>query len=513
VSVAPRADQALADEARGTGSRDGLSRAEARWARAPAVGLAGVLALGALNFLWQLGSSSYYVDELQSLDASLKPLGGFLHGLGTIEISPPAYFLFLHEWLYRLGSGSAWLRQLAAGHESLARLPSAVCGVLLVASVYWLTSLLSDRRATRVGAAALTALSPFVLQYAQLAQPYVFAALAATVAIGAAIAAERRPRARGRWLAVSLLACVLALCLHYTAALVVAPVCAWVAASARAPRGWRVGFPAGCLATGLALLPLALTQHRHFPGRPGTAHSGAVSLTSVANMIETPFTGRVDALRGLGVAVIVLAAVAAVRRGASARRRAVPVLAVGVPLCLLAVSAVGGASFLGHLMLPRYAAAAAPLMIVMVALAAESLPLPGAVALGACAAVVSLAGLLESHRSSGFYFDARDAVGYIEAHHRAHDAVLAPSDDVEALPLSGYGLDRLHPSRLGSGPNPLAEGRRVWVIGQLPQQNTPSSGELLRFERAALRSSAERPLSARVFPGVPPLAVVLFGPA
>jgi len=194
--------------------------------------LAAIGSLAAANFGWQLGSSSFYVDEVDAVGSALYPLGQLLHAVSRMEISPPAYYAFMHEWLYRFG----W------SHEWVARLPSAACGVLLVGAVYWLCSQLQARRVTGLAAAALTALSPFVLEEAQLAEPYVFAALAVTVAVAAAVRAERETPAASRWLVVALAASVLALCLHYTAALAIAPLCVFVAARSSTPRRWRIAF-------------------------------------------------------------------------------------------------------------------------------------------------------------------------------------------------------------------------------------------------------------------------------
>jgi len=103
--------------------------------------LPAVIAVAAANFLWQLGSSSYFVDEVQSVDVATRPLGGVLHATATLEVSPPAYFYFEHEWLGHLGSLSEWA----------ARLPSAICGILLAGPVWWLATLVSDRRAVDRG--------------------------------------------------------------------------------------------------------------------------------------------------------------------------------------------------------------------------------------------------------------------------------------------------------------------------------------------------------------------------
>ena len=116
-----------------------LERSTAWWSR---LALAAVIGLAAANFLWQLGSSSYYVDEIQALAVSLHPISGLLHAIANDEITPPAYFAFLHEWTGHVGTGPEWVT----------RLPSALCGVALVGAVYWLASVVSERRLVALGA-------------------------------------------------------------------------------------------------------------------------------------------------------------------------------------------------------------------------------------------------------------------------------------------------------------------------------------------------------------------------
>jgi 4-amino-4-deoxy-L-arabinose transferase-like glycosyltransferase len=477
-----------------------------------------LMTLGAVNFIWQLGSSSYYVDEVQSVNVSQHALGTFFSALTHMEVSPPAYYLFLHEWLYRFGFG----------HEWIARLPSALAGTALVGVVYWLCSLVSERLSTRLIAAALAALSPFVLQYAQLAQPYVFVALASAIAVGATVQALRNHHARGARLAVALVCSVLALCLHYTAAVITAPLCVWIATRSSLPRAWRAAFPLVALATGAALLPLVLAQHRSVGSRPGTAHSGAVNLTSVVSMFEVPFTGRVDALRVLGAIVTVLscAVVAlAVCRGNAARelvgsrsgrltregaRALMPVLALGVPLVLLVFSALVERGFLGHLMLPRYAAIGAPFTIVTVALAFELTPRPVGSALLACAAIVIALGLRDSHRPTGFYADARGVAHYLRPLLTPGESVLATTDTVVQIPLLWYGAV---PSAETIPPTTVLrlDRRPTWLIDESGAY-VPSHAMLLADEREELKPLGLRPLLARAFPGIPTLEAVLVAP-
>lgn len=480
-------------------STEGLARAPSTAARLPGLGLLAVGVIAAVNFAWQLGSSSFYVDEVDAVGTSLYPVSHLLHAVSKIEISPPAYYLFLHEWLYRFGHA----------HEWVARLPSATAGVLLVFAVYWLCSLLTESRAARLAAAALAGLSPFLLEYAQLAEPYVFAALAVTVAVAAAIRAMRDQPAASLWLAASLVAAVIALCLHYTASLAIVALCVWVATRTSLSHRWRIGFPVVCAVTDLALLPLLISQHNVFPNRAGTAGSGAVTWTSVTNMLELPLAGRVLALKALGVASILIALAFLSRARTSPARKLVLAVAIGEPLSLFVLSVLGGRHFWGHLMLTRYAAVAAPLVIVAVALAYEAMPRALAGALAGCAVAVALAGSIDSHKRTGFYFDARDAVRYVLRHAQPSDQVLATYDSRAQAPLLYYGLGSLHPRWVAPGTAIGTTPGRSWVIGVLKIGSVPSAAAALAYERIVLHPFGARPLAARTYPGIPGLLVVL----
>jgi mannosyltransferase len=473
-----------------------LGRTSAWWSR---LALAAVMGLAAANFLWQLGSSSYFVDEVESVAVALHPFSGLLHALTTSEISPPGYFVFLHEWLGRVGSSPAWV----------ARLPSALCGVALVGAIYWLASVLCERRAIALAAATLTALSPFVLEYAQLAQEYAFVMLAVTVAVAATLHAQTAESRRGLWLAAGAAAAILALWLHYTAGLVVVALCVWVATRDAFPRRWRSAFVGSCAIAGVILLPLLVKQHQTFGGRPGVAASAGVTTTTVERIFATPLDGRVDALRVLGVLVTVGALLIAVasRSGIVRERRLLAALAAGIPLALLVLSAFGA-----HLMLTRYAAVAAPFMIVAIAaavVAARPRALGALIAAGAL--LVSGAGLLASHRTQGFYVNARGVARYIHAHERPGDVVLASSDPGSSLPLLYYGL---RPDWLGTTTATAVVSQRrhrLWVV-ELGWDSSPSVTAVLKYARSEMRSLRYRVAQVRVFPGVAALAIVLAVP-
>ncbi|MDQ2759249.1 MAG: glycosyltransferase family 39 protein [Actinomycetota bacterium] len=502
-----------------------------RLARLTPLALPALLGLAAANFLWQLGSSSYFVDEVQSLTVADSSLGGVLHAVGTIELTPPAYFYFLHEWLLRTGSHAEWV----------ARLPSVLCGVALVGAVHWLALALSERRGVALAAGALAALSPFVLQYAQLSEGYVFVMLAVTLAVAAAIQGERTAEHRaervsehraervserqaerttgrpGLWLAGAALASVLSLWLHYTAVLVIVPLCAWVASRCRFTVRSRVAFTAACAVAGLALVPLLVTQHETTPIRSGVATSAGLTAANVERLFETPFDGRLDALAPLGVLVTAgaMLVLIAAGRNAIAGQRLVLSVAVGGPLVLLALSAVGG-----QLMLARYAAVTVPFTIVGIAAAGAALAriaLPVAGLLGAAAAAAAIAGLLDSHRPQSFYPDARGVVAYVQSRELAggQDAVLAPSNPAIEVPLIYYGVQRLHvhwTAEASTARLVAQRSRRLWTILELTT-GAPSAKMLIRVETPGARLLGYRVLAARVFPGAEPLAVLLLAPS
>jgi 4-amino-4-deoxy-L-arabinose transferase-like glycosyltransferase len=494
---------ALIDQA--TRRRDGLRRPQLR----SPLGLVALLALAAANFGWQLGSSSYYVDEVLSLNTSQTPLGGLLGVVEARQLSPPGFYLFQHEWLYRVNDHLEWV----------ARLPSLVCGVALVAAIYWLAGLVSQRRAVAVGAAALAAVSPFLLEFSQLAQNYVFTSLGVTVAVAAALSAERSRNHRTAWLVASLLAAGLALCLHYTAALVLAPLCVRIAINPLFALRERVTFVGMCAAVQAALIPIIVAQQNANGGRADVANAADLSFTSASRVIAGPFAGRVDPLRAVGVAVVLISLLGLLIR--RVRGRSVPgrsgsafvaAVAFGEPLALLVLSGFGARLALG-----RYAAVAVPMLVIAIAMAVAALPRPAALPLALAAVVVSALGLIDSHRTSGFYADARGVIRYVGSTRHAGDAVLTPDSPGITLPLRQYA------DLLSTPPIPVAvlgsaeaatfgaRHRRLWIVSDLTGLHI-TIGTLFSYEQGVAQQIGYRSLRPRIFSSVVPLAVALWVP-
>jgi hypothetical protein len=120
----------------------------------------GLLLLGAGLRLYHLGDRSLWVDEIYTVNGALESGPG--HALRLAQAFPeqgPAQFLL--AWALR-GLGLA---------EATVRLPSAVSGTLALLSLYLLGRELFGRRVGLI-AAALAAITPFLVWYSQEARNY-----------------------------------------------------------------------------------------------------------------------------------------------------------------------------------------------------------------------------------------------------------------------------------------------------------------------------------------------------
>jgi hypothetical protein len=472
-----------------------------RWA------LPAILVLGALNFFWQLGSSSYFVDETLSIEASLPSLGQLLHVVRTTETNPWAYFAFLHEWLARTGSQSEWVT----------RLPSAVAGIALVGAVYWMAGAFLDRRHALL-AAAFCALSPLVLEYAQQVRMYVFVMLAVTIAVGATVRAVSASADRARLLAVGAAAAALSLWLHYTAAFVILPLCVWLGTRTSIPWRSRVAFIGVCVIAALAVLPLLIAQYDANPGG-GLIGFAGLTWTNVVRIAQTPFDPRsadtVNIVRLMGVAAVVGSIlVLALRKRSTVRNdRLLVALGLLAPLALLAGGIAGK-----DVVITRYTAVAAPFLLTAIAAAVAVLPRAPAIVLLAATLVVAGLGLADSHSRTGFYAPAREAIQYIGASHEPTHPIVMPVQGGSDIALGYYGQQLLHPApqliastSTAQVDAALAARRPLWIIGQIPNGSVPDTS-LLATATAVLRPVRYRPVSVRAFTTTTTFTVVLAVP-
>jgi hypothetical protein len=168
--------------------------------------LALILLLAVALRLYRIDAQSFWNDEGNSARLAERSVCLILEGAEG-DIHPPGYYLALHYWRTLLGHSETALRGL-----------SALCGVALVACTYLLGRRLFADQAVGLAAAALAALNPFQVYYAQEARMYAALALwavASSWALAEWLPLEPR-RAGRRWpLALYVLASAAGLWTHY----------------------------------------------------------------------------------------------------------------------------------------------------------------------------------------------------------------------------------------------------------------------------------------------------------
>jgi len=170
-----------------------------------------LLAAGTALRLVSLASKPFWFDECFSTEVAQIGWRSFLHLLWWREGNMSLYYLLLRLWLNvgpRHGQSEFFIRSL-----------SVVMAAATIPAVYWLASLLYDRRVALTAAALLT-FNAYSIRYAQEARSYALFLLLATLSSGFLIAYLREPERRFRvWY---ILATILAAYSHFYALLLVA---------------------------------------------------------------------------------------------------------------------------------------------------------------------------------------------------------------------------------------------------------------------------------------------------
>jgi mannosyltransferase len=216
-------------------------------ARASALTVAAVAGLTLLAAVFRfatLDGQSFWSDEAITVLLTRMDIGEMLRTVGDTESTPPVYYVLAWAWANVAGDGETGLRSL-----------SALAGTATVPVTYVAGSWLVGRRAGIV-AAALVAVSPTLVWYAQEARSYALAVLLCGISFAAMVRALDRPR--GWTLAAWAAASVLAVGTHYFAAFVVGAEALWLLAAWRLRAVWIA--VAAAAVGGLAFLPLALEQ-------------------------------------------------------------------------------------------------------------------------------------------------------------------------------------------------------------------------------------------------------------
>ncbi len=465
-----------------------IAAARLRGRPSPLFWVAAALLVAGSAALWlaRAGSSSLFTDEALSwLEARQR-----FHGLMTMvrkeEINPLGYPVLLHEWIRVSPSRSEfWLR-----------LPSVICGVLVVAAIIWLALLVADRRVALLSG-ALALVSPFMFDYAQQMRAYIFAILGVTIAVCALLQAERSPRSQRWWVALSVLAAAVAVAMHYTAWLVLAPLWVYVLVSRGLPRSAKVAWTLVAAAASLPWLPMLLYQMR---GGHNLWLTWYANLTTghVGDVLGGPLSGRLSqpAVRGVICSAIVVAGAAICLTRRSRLVGLLVALAMVSPILLLVVTLAGQPD-----LLVRYISVSVPFMIVMLAIAL--LMFPRWLAPLAIAGVLGLSlwMVVETNKSTNQYQNFRGALTYVKSHYRPGDFVATVGNRLVGFDLAYY-LPRLMPHihvtelppiparwNLTMPPVVAAQraGRTMWFLnGNLPSPTPHPHGYKLTTKRVYL---------------------------
>lgn len=362
----------------GTGSAPHAAARGERWTLAAILGFAFALRL------WHLGMRSLWTDEGSTWTAASGSIPALLHHCATLDASPPLYYLLTWATL-RLGDSEAFLR-----------LTSALASVALVWLAYRLARLAAPRSVATL-AAALTAVSPFQLMYAQEARTYALVA-ALTVASLWLFARAALLGRRRAWLPLALVTAA-ALYTQTIAALGIGVQAVFVALDPEARRRakpWLLSM-AGAVVLFAPWLAISLGQagrlsESHWyipaPGGHGIFQVLRAVFLSPVPLVRASVSGpRARIAQALLVVVPALPVLAAASGALTAtpRGRILRFLFGALLLPLLAVLVV---SFRSPLWLPRYFVLLTPPLAALLAIGATALRPRGLAMLAALALLV-----------------------------------------------------------------------------------------------------------------------------
>ncbi len=417
VDVSPDASRhSGAGGDRPTGSRSGQLTLSPT-----AVLIALTFVAAALRFA-TLNVQSIWLDESATLLLVHRGFSGMLSHLSESESSPPLYYVLVWAWAKVFGAGPIGFRSF-----------SALVGTVTVPVMY----LAGRNVSTRVGlwAAALATFNPAMFYYSQEARCYGLLILFSAAALVLWQRSMEDPSRRN--LALWSLLSILALLTHYFAVFLFVPetLMLWRRAGVR-----RTLAPAAAVvAVGLALVPLALSQHSNTGKTEWIEANSLVSrIGETAKEFLVGVYGPLEILTAFLCALLALAAAVGLIRHARARERSaaadltiVAVIALALPLLTAASHAID--VFDGRNVIEIWAPAAVLLAIALGGAHAGRLtPLLG---VGLCA--ISLAVIAVSDLVPGYRRDDWRGVASTLAVAPASGRLIV-SEQNGSLPLSIY---------------------------------------------------------------------------
>lgn len=390
--------------------------------------LLGLVVLAALAARLAGFGQSLYGDELYTYgDVVGRGLGDVFREVEHVEDNPPGYFVL------------AWLAAKLGEPALTIRLPSLLFGVATVPALYWVGVKAIGERAALLGA-ALFAISPFAVFYADEARPYALMTFFVVLAAGLLLAAVRANR-RLPWIAFA--ACVaLALYSHYTAVFALAAMGIWAFwTSPAARRPLVLAYAAAILAfvPWLAISPGTGSFKGFAVLFPFTARNSAEGLARA--LVGAPFRGLRDVpgtAAWLLLAAAVLIAATQLLRPSRLRR---PSPELGLVIGLALATPAGVALYSGavsSIFAPRNLIAMLPFTCLLAGAVIAALDRPRMLAATGCAVVGLALGTFATLGDASRRPPWRDAAKAIDGSFRTGDVI----GQYQPFPVSTPGSTR-----------------------------------------------------------------------
>jgi hypothetical protein len=446
------------------------------------------LAVGGLT-LRLVATRGIWLDEATSIQQAEMPLSQMLEILRTTDVHPPLHHLVLWVTVRLLGTG-----------ELAVRLPSLIAATALVPLLFVVARELYDRRAG-YAAAALGAVAPFAVWYAQEARMYALFMVFALLAVWLQVRIVRDGGRRRDWIGYVLAAAALVYTQYFGILFVGVQAVAFAVAVGRGALPLRrvLGWAALLALLVAPLAPFALDQFaaNEAGGRgfqqpaqaggsvePGAAPGAYAALTNAAWAVlgyhSNATMTAIAALWPLGL----LLALALLGRGRS-----------WPTLLIVACAAVPGIALfaLGQLkpfvFEVRYFVGAVPLALLLLARGLTSWARRPAVVGLACAAAVTVLGLgladQQLNGSNPRVYDFKDAVHSVEARARRGDVVVYSPKYIDTV-VGYYDREGLKIRPLDDGLPKLRRGQRLFLLASFldkPQYRQATNDAVRRLSR------------------------------
>ena len=446
------------------------------------------LAAGGL-VLRLLASRGIWLDEATSIQQAQMPLGDMLELMRSTDVHPPLHPVVLWGTVRVLGAG-----------ELAVRAPSLLAATALIPLLYVVGRELYDRRAG-YAAAALGAVAPFAVWYAQEARMYALFMVFALLALYFQVRVLRDGSRSRDWIGYALAAAALVYTQYFGLLFVAVQQLAFLVAVARGhlPVGRTLAWNVLPVLLVVPLAPFALDQFaaNESGGRgfqqpsqaggsvePGTAPGAYAALTNVAwAVLGYHSNATMTALAALWPLGLLLA-LSLLGRGRSWATMLVVACAVLPAIGLFALGQLKPFVFE-----VRYFIGMVPLALLLIARGLTSWALRPAVAGLACAAAVATLGLgladQQLNGSNPRVYDFREAVHAIEQRARPGDVIVYSPKYVDTV-VGYYQTEELRIQPLEDGLPRPRRGQRVFLLASFldkPQYRKATQDAVRRLDR------------------------------